>query len=156
MGRVGRRTRRLPSGGVGELMAAPFPDMQIEILTLCKEARYSGQFLDIIGAFDVFLSKRAPVLVPQCALAGRVRFERIEEGPHQLRILFMDPDGKLVVPEVVEDLQVAITRDLPTVYKAFALQFAQIKLQEFGEYAIKLAVDRIILASVPIYFLKSE
>ena len=129
--------------------------MQLEILTLCKEARYNGQFLDIIGAFDVFMSPRAPVTVPSCSLAGRVRFERIEEGAHQVRIMFMDPDGTLVVPEVIEDVEVTFTRDLPTVYKAFALPFAEISLHDFGEYAIKVAVDRIILASVPVYFLKS-
>lgn len=130
--------------------------MQLEILTLCKEARYNGQFLDILGAFDVFMGVRAPVLVPNCAIAGRVRFERIEEGVHQLRILFMDADGRQVVPEFLEEIDVSFSYDLPTVYKGFAIPLENLSLPDFGEYAIKVAIDRIILASVPVYFLKSE
>jgi len=135
---------------------AAAPPMQLEILTLCREARYNGQFLDVTGAFDTFMGQRAPVVVPACWLAGRVRFERIEEGPHQVKILFMDADGRRVVPEIVEEIAVAFAPDLPTVCKAFALSFTQLTLPEFGEYAIKVAVDRISLASVPVYFLQTK
>ncbi|HLP00587.1 MAG TPA: hypothetical protein VK163_01080 [Opitutaceae bacterium] len=127
--------------------------MQLEILTLCREARYNGQVLDIAGAFDIFVTPRMPLIVPTCWLAGRVRFERIEEGDHQLKLMIMDADGRLVVPEISEDLTVQFARDLPTVCKAFAIQFNQLVLPEHGEYAIKVAVDRISLASVPIYVL---
>ncbi len=125
--------------------------MQLEILTLCREARYNGQALDISGAFDVFVTPHAPLVVPLCWLAGRVRFERIEEGPHQIRILIIDADGRPVVPEIVEDLAVQVAPDLPTVCKVFAIQFSQFVLPEHGEYAIKVAIDRISLASVPLY-----
>ncbi len=127
--------------------------MQLEILTLCREARYNGQVLDISGAFDIFVTPRMPLVVPSCWLAGRVRFERIEEGEHQLKIMVMDADGRPVVPEIAEDLTVQFARDLPTVCKAFAIQFTQLVLPEHGEYAIKVGVDRISLASVPIYVL---
>ena len=129
--------------------------MQLEILTLCREARNNGQVLDVMGAFDVFKSPRAPASVPACWLAGRVRFERIEEGRHQLRLLFMDADGRSVVPEIVEDLDVAFAPGLPTVCKAFAIPFTPLTLPDFGEYAIKAAVDRISLASVPVYLLQA-
>jgi hypothetical protein len=129
--------------------------MQLEILTLCREARYNGQVLDILGSFDVFMSPRAPVVVPECSIAGRVRFERIEEGPHQFRIYFMDADGRPVVPDIHEDVNVTFPHDLPTVYKAFALHFRDLRLPDFGEYAIKVAVDRMILASVPVYCLRT-
>ncbi len=130
--------------------------MQLEILTLCREARYNGQVLDITGAFDIFVTPRMPLIVPICWLAGRVRFERIEEGTHQLKMMIIDADGRLVVPEIVEDLDVEFARDLPTVCKAFALQFNQFVLPEYGEYAIKIAVDRIGLTSVPIYVLPTK
>ena len=130
--------------------------MQLEILTLCREARYNGQVLDVAGAFDIFMTPRVPLVVPSCWLAGRVRFERIEEGEHQIKIMLIDADGGLVVPEIVEDLAVKFAGDLPTVCKAFAIQFAQLVLPEYGEYAIKVAVDRISLASVPLYVLESK
>jgi len=130
--------------------------MQLEILTLCREARYNGQVLDVTGAFDIFMTPRVPLVVPCCWLAGRVRFERIEEGEHQIKIMLIDADGGLVVPEIIEDLEVKFAGDLPTVCKAFAIQFAQLVLPEHGEYAIKVAVDRINLASVPLYVLQSK
>ena len=40
--------------------------------------------------------------------------------------------------------------------KAFALPFAQLMLPEYGEYAIKVAIDRIALASVPLYVLAAK
>ena len=130
--------------------------MQLEILTLCREARYNGQVLDMAGAFDIFVTPRMPLIVPSCWLAGRVRFERIEEGPHQLKISIIDADGRPVVPPISEDLTVKFARDLPTVCKAFALPFAQLMLPEYGEYAIKVAIDRIALASVPLYVLTTK
>jgi hypothetical protein len=130
--------------------------MQLEILTLCREARYNGQVLDVAGAFDIFVTPRMPLIVPVCWLAGRVRFERIEEGAHQLKLMIIDADGRQVVPEIAEDVAVQFARDLPTVCKAFARQFNQLVLPEFGEYAIKVAVDRISLASVPIYVLPTK
>lgn len=130
--------------------------MQLEILTLCREARYNGQVLDIAGAFDIFVTGRMPLIVPVCWLAGRVRFERIEEGPHELKLMIMDADGGLVVPEIAEDLTVHFSRDLPTVCKAFAIQFAQLVLPDYGEYAVKVAIDRISLASVPLYVLPTK
>ena len=130
--------------------------MQLEILTLCREARYNGQVLDVAGAFDIFVTPRMPLIVPSCWLAGRVRFERIEEGSHQLKITIIDADGRPVVPAITEDLSVQLARDLPTVCKAFALPFAQLMLPEYGEYAIKVAIDRIALASVPLYVLAAK
>ncbi len=130
--------------------------MQLEILTLCREARYNGQVLDVAGAFDIFVTPRMPLVVPSCWLAGRVRFERIEEGTHQLKIMIIDADGRAVVPEISESISVQFARDLPTVCKAFALPFTQLMLPEFGEYAIKVAIDRISVVSVPLYVLPSK
>ncbi len=130
--------------------------MQLEILTLCREARYNGQVLDIAGAFDIFVTPQAPLIVPICWLAGRVRFERIEEGMHQLRLMIMDADGRAVAPEIVEDLEVRFARELPTVCKAFAIEFKDLLFPEHGEYAIKLALDRVSLASVPIYVMANK
>ena len=60
------------------------------------------------------------------------------------------------MPSIAEDLSVQLARDLPTVCKAFALPFAQLMLPEYGEYAIKVAIDRISLASVPLYVLPAK
>lgn len=129
--------------------------MQIEIFTLCREARDSGRAFDVLGAFDTFRVPRLPAEVPSCTLlasrAGRIRFDRIEEGQHQVRLLFMDADGRSVVPEVVSELVVSFPEGASTVYKAFALHLSRFTLDRTGEYAVKLAIDRVLLASIPVY-----
>lgn len=125
--------------------------MQVEIFTLCREARDSGRALDVLGAFDTFRVPKVPVHVPACTIAGRIRFERIEEGTHQVRLLFMDADGRPVVPEVMSELTVTVPEGASTVYKAFALHLDDFTLERTGEYAVKLAVDRVLLASIPAF-----
>ena len=125
--------------------------MQVEIFTLCKEARDSGRAFDIIGAFDTFRVPTVPAEVPACTIAGRIRFERIEEGDHHVRLLFMDADGRSVVPEVVSQLTVVFPEGATSVYKAFALHLSRFTLDRTGEYAVKLAVDRVLLASIPAF-----
>lgn len=125
--------------------------MQIEIFTLCREARDSGRAFDVLGAFDTFRVPKLPAEVPSCTIAGRIRFDRIEEGQHQVRLLFMDADGRSVVPEVVSELVVSFPEGASTVYKAFALHLNRFTLDRTGEYAVKLAIDRVLLASIPVY-----
>ena len=71
--------------------------MNIEVFVLCDAATdYQGK-LNILGAFDAIWSKEAPVVNPHCAPALRVRFSKIEEGEHALRINIVDEDGQPVI-----------------------------------------------------------
>ena len=55
--------------------------MKVEILTLCDAATTDAAGkLNILGSFDGLNAKQAPVMHPQCALALKLRFERLEEG----------------------------------------------------------------------------
>ena len=53
--------------------------------------------LNILGSFDRLYAREAPISHPQCALAIRLRFQRVEDGPKRFRIAFVDPDGVLFV-----------------------------------------------------------
>jgi len=54
--------------------------MQLEIFTLCDAATEHAGKLNIIGTFDVLRAAITPITHPQCAIAGRLRFEQIEMG----------------------------------------------------------------------------
>ena len=61
--------------------------MKIEIFTLCDAATTdAGGKLNILGSFDRLYAVQAPITHPQCALAIKLRFERVEEGAKSIRI----------------------------------------------------------------------
>jgi hypothetical protein len=73
--------------------------MQLEIFTLCDAATEHAGKLNIIGTFDALRALEAPIAHPQCAIAGRLRFEQIEEGNHRVSLTFADEDGNVVMPK---------------------------------------------------------
>ena len=73
--------------------------MEVEIFTLCDAATVDAAGkLNILGSFDRLNARETPVTHPQCALAIKLRFQRVEEGQKRIRITFLDPDGAAVMP----------------------------------------------------------
>ena len=130
--------------------------MQLEIFTLCDAATdYAGK-LNIIGTFDALRAASAPITHPQCAIAGRLRFEQIEEGQHQISLTFADDDGKVVMPKFESAMVVKFAPNLRTVTSHFVMVIQQIRLPQFGEYTIDLAIDGRQMGSLPLYVSKLE
>src|SRR5438034_11696713 len=115
--------------------------MQLEIFTLCDAATEHAGKLNIIGTFDSLRALEAPIAHPQCAIAGRLRFEPIEEGNHRVRLSFADEDGNIVMPKFDSPLAVHVAPGLRTGTSQYVLDIQQIRLLKFGEYAIYLAVE---------------
>jgi hypothetical protein len=126
--------------------------MKVEIFTLCDAATIdAGGKLNILGSFDRLNAKEAPVMHPQCALAIKLRFERVEEGQKRIRIAFVDSDGTSVMPTLDVTTQVRFQTEDSTATASLALVIQQLKLPRFGEYAIDLAVDDRHEASIPLF-----
>jgi hypothetical protein len=115
--------------------------MQVEIFTLCDAATEHAGKLNIIGTFDALRGFEAPISHPQCAIAGRLRFEQIEEGEHRVMLTFADEDGNIVMPKFDSTLAVKFSPGQRTVTSHFVILIQQIQLPKFGEYTIVLAVD---------------
>ena len=125
--------------------------MKIEIFTLCDAATTdAGGKLNILGSFDRLMAKEAPVTHPQCALAIKLRFERLEEGQKRIRIAFVDSDGASVMPTLDTTTQVQFQPDDSTASASLILVLQQLRLPKFGEYSIDLAVDDRHEASIPL------
>ncbi|MGI8435693.1 MAG: DUF6941 family protein [Chthoniobacterales bacterium] len=126
--------------------------MKTEIFALCDAATAdaSGK-LNILGSFDRLHAAATPVTHPLCALAIKLRFERLEEGEKRVRISFMDTDGKAVMPTLDANTQVKFPPDEHSVTACLVLQIQQLKLPNFGEYSIDLAIDGRHEASIPLY-----
>ncbi|MFM8880251.1 MAG: DUF6941 family protein, partial [Verrucomicrobiota bacterium] len=80
--------------------------LKLEIFTLCDSAVDYGGKVCILGAFDSVAAAEVPYTVTHCAVVARMRFHRIEEGNHKLRVTLADQDGKMIMPNV--DAQVGV------------------------------------------------
>lgn len=126
--------------------------MKVEIFTLCDAATAdSGGKLNILGSFDRINVAETPVTHPLCALAIKLRFERLEEGQKRIGISFVDSDGTAVMPTLDAGTQVGFPPGEHTVTACLVLQIQQLKLPRFGEYSIDLAVDGRHEASIPLF-----
>jgi hypothetical protein len=125
--------------------------MKVEIFTLCDAATDSGGKLNILGSFDHIHARETPMTHPLCAIALKIRFARIEEGNHRLRITVADADGKLVLPSLDASLAVRFNSEESTAAANVILFIQQMKLASFGEHSIDLAIDGRQEGSIPLY-----
>ncbi|HAK06592.1 MAG TPA: hypothetical protein DCO65_04890 [Spartobacteria bacterium] len=95
-------------------------------------------------------AREAPVTHPQCALAIKLRFERLEEGQKRIRIAFVDSDGASVMPTLDASTQVQFQPSDSSATTSLVLVIQQLRLPKFGEYSIDLAVDDRHEASIPL------
>lgn len=125
--------------------------MKVEVLTLCDAATDSHGKLNVLGSFDTILAPQAPVTHPAGSIAVRVRFDRIEEGPHAIRLSFADEDGKYVLPPMDGSVTVRFRPEDTTTVANLILNMQQVKLERFGEYSIDLSIDGRQEGSIPLY-----
>jgi len=130
--------------------------MHLELFTLCDYAADYGGKLNIIGIFDTLGAEQVPAVHPQCAIAAKMRFERIEEGSKTVKISIADEDGKPALPAIECPVQVVAQKDAPSVSINVVLNIERLKLESFGEYTIDLAVDGRHEGSLPLYVRKVQ
>lgn len=129
--------------------------MVIEAFLLCDCATETGGKLNILGAFDNIFAKQIPCTHPACAVAGRIRFSKIEEGNHNIRVNLIDQDGREIIPSLKGNLPVKIRDDSDSSVVNFVLHLQRLKLEKYGEYRIDLAIDGRQEASLPLYVRKT-
>ncbi len=127
--------------------------MKVEIFTLCDAATVDAAGkLNVLGSFDRLNATKAPLVHPQCALAIKIRFQRIEEGQKRLRVTFIDQDGIAVMPSIEATTDVKFPGNDSSATITLAVNIQQLKLPRVDEeYSIDLAVDDRHEASVPLF-----
>jgi hypothetical protein len=126
--------------------------MKIELFVLCDAAtEYHGK-LNILGTFDAIWSKKMPVVHPMCAVALRMRFSKIEEGEHKVKINIVNEDGKPIAPPFETVINIQFKDSFPTsIATNMILNLQGLKFENYGEYSIDLAIDGRHEASLPLY-----
>src|SRR6185436_19013904 len=124
--------------------------MIIQLAVLCDAATdYSGK-LNILGTFDTILTSQLPAVHPQCSVALRMTFNKIEEGSHKIKMNFVDEDGKLVMPAIDMPVDVLLPGDANFLVRNFVINIQQLKFEKPGNYSIDVAVDGRQEISIPL------
>ena len=124
--------------------------MNIQVAVLCDAATDYGGKLNILGTFDTIVASHLPAFHPQCSIALRITFSKIEEGPHKVKMNFVDEDGKFVMPSIDMPVDVAIPPDLNFLVRNFVINIQQLKFDKPGQYSIDIAMDGRQETSIPL------
>jgi hypothetical protein len=128
--------------------------MRVELLALCDAATTHAGKLNMLGVFDTIYAREIPVAHPTCAIAIRLRWERIEANEqHRIRLQFVDEDGHEVMPTWEGAIQVQSLPERSSVATDMTLNLQRIQFNAYGQYAIDLAIDGRLEASLPLYVL---
>lgn len=131
--------------------------MKVEIFCLCDFASIdAGGKINIIGVFDTILASGVPIIHLTSTLAIKLRFELIEEGAHELRILLMDSDGVKVFDTDGGQINVKLPAGILSATSQATLPLPPLELRNFGEYSLELAVGRLQMHSIPLFVRKQE
>ena len=130
-----------------EIVAHP---MNVQIAVLCDAATdYAGK-LNLLGTFDTIVTNQLPAVHPQCSVALRIVFSKVEEGQHKVKMNFVDEDGRFVMPSIDIPVEVMLPPDASFVARNFLINIQQLKFEKPGQYAIDIAVDGRQESSIPL------
>lgn len=125
--------------------------MIVEAFIICDAATQQGGKLNVLGAFDCIHARGVPVSHPHCAIVLRVRFSRIEQGDHRIRINLIDEDGNHVVPALEGRTRIQIGEGQESVVANMILALNGLTFQTYGRYEISLTIDGKQVSSMPLY-----
>jgi hypothetical protein len=129
--------------------------MRVEIFALCDAATDSHGKLNLLGTFDTLAAVSFPSRHPHCSIALRLRFRRIEEGTHRVRLQFVDEDGQPVIPPLDGQLDVHCRPEADSASANLVLNLQSLPLNRPGRYSIDLAIDGREEASLPLYVVQA-
>ncbi len=124
--------------------------MNIEAFLLCDAATDQQGKLNVLGAFDTIWAKELPAKHPACSIATRVRFDKIEDGNHSIRIQIIDQDGKNIGPKPEGNIAVRTDPNLDSSVANLILNLQRLEFKQYGQYRIDLAIDGNVQASLPL------
>jgi hypothetical protein len=124
--------------------------MDVEVFALCDAATDTGGKLNLLGAFDRINTRQFPLVHPHCAIALRLRFDRIEEGEHQVKINIIDADGSPVIPGIDGKIGIKFRDDMQSLCANIVFNMNGLKLENPGSYSIELALDGRYEKSLPL------
>jgi hypothetical protein len=130
--------------------------MDIQVATLCDAATDYGGKLNLLGTFDTIMAPQFPAMHPQCSIALRLAFSRIEEGSHRLSLNFVDEDGRSIMPSIELQAEVLFPAEGSFLSRNFIVNIQHLKFERPGQYAIAVAMDGRHQTSIPLQIRKIQ
>jgi hypothetical protein len=124
--------------------------MDVQVAVVCDAATDYGGKLNLLGTFDTIVAPKLPAVHPQCSIALRIVFNRIEEGQHKLRMNFVDEDGHSIMPGIDIPADAVFSGDSSILSRNFIINIQHLKFERAGHYAIDIAIDGRHEASIPL------
>jgi hypothetical protein len=124
--------------------------MDIQIAVLCDAATDNNGKLNILGTFDTIFTTQLPAVHPQCSIAVRMAFNKVEEGHHKVKLNFVDEDGKSVMPPIEMPIEVQVPEETIFLSRNFIVNIQKLKFEKEGLYSIDIAVDGRQEGSIPL------
>ena len=124
--------------------------MDIQIAVLCDAATDNNGKLNILGTFDTIYTSQLPATHPQCSIAVRMTFNKVEDGTHTVKLNFVDEDGKSVMPPIEIPVEVAVPDETILLSRNFIVNIQKLKFDKEGLYSIDIAVDGRQEGSIPL------
>lgn len=124
--------------------------MDVQIAVLCDAATDYGGKLNLLGSFDTIVTPQLPAVHPQCSVALRLVFNRIEEGHHKVRMNLVDEDGHPIMPSIELPVEVAFPPEGNFLSRNFIVNIQHLKFEKAGHYAIDIAIDGRHETSIPL------
>ena len=125
--------------------------MKVEIFTLCDAATDQFGKLNVLGSFDLLCSSVEPFAHPSCTIALRIRFSKIEEGNHTLRITLTDDDGQAIVPSMNGSFEIYMAPEAVSYAQNLIFNLQSLEFPKFGDYSFNLYLDEKLIDSLPLY-----
>lgn len=125
--------------------------MNIQVAVLCDAATDENGKLNLLGAFDTIYTQQLPAVHPQCSIALRVTFFSGDEGKHNLRLNFVDADGRSIMPDFPPiAVDVVLPDDMHFGTRNYIVNIQQLKFENPGLYSIDVSLDGHPQTSVPL------
>jgi len=125
--------------------------MNIQVAVLCDAATDDNGKLNLLGAFDTIYARELPAEHPQCSVALRMTFSSGDEGKHELRLNFVDADGRSIMPDFPTiPVEVVLPDEVHFCTRNFIVNFQRLRFEEAGLYSVDISLDSHPQASIPL------
>jgi len=125
--------------------------MNIQVAVLCDAATEEYGKLNLLGAFDTIQTSQLPAVHPQCSVALRITFFGGDEGKHNLKLSFVDADGRSIMPDFpMIPVELGLPDDIHFGTRNFLFNFQQLRFEQPGLYSIDISLDDQPTASIPL------
>ncbi len=125
--------------------------MEIEIFTLCDFAQDNHSKLTVVGTFDSIHSKQLPFVQGSFSVACRLRFSEKEVGEHDMRLRFIDGEGKELIKPIEGKMNIAHPRNGQYSAVNLVFNFNQVKFEKKGRYSFELYIDDEWESGLPLF-----